>query len=42
VLLVRGPKEVLPPKLQEEEFLNDRKPLADIVMEGYFSEGGMT
>ena len=30
------PKENLPPKLQEREFPNDRKPLADIVMEGYF------
>lgn len=32
----RGPKENLPPKLQEVEFPNDRKPLEEIVMEGYF------
>ena len=34
----RGPKENLPSKLQEREFPNDRKPLADTVMEGYFRE----
>jgi nitroreductase len=34
----RGPIENLPLKLQEREFPNDRKPLADIVMEGYFRE----
>ena len=34
----RGPKENLPLKLQEREYPNDRKPLADIVMEGYFRE----
>lgn len=34
----RGPKENLPPKLQEVEFPNDRKPLTEIVMEGYFRE----
>ena len=34
----RGPKENLPPKLQEVEFPNDRKPLEEIVMEGYFKE----
>jgi hypothetical protein len=34
----RGPKENLPPKLQEVEFPNDRKPLSEIVMEGYFRE----
>jgi nitroreductase len=34
----RGPKENLPSKLQEREFPNDRKPLADIIMEGYFRE----
>ena len=34
----RGPKENLPLKLQEREFPNDIKPLADIVMEGYFRE----
>lgn len=32
----RGPKENLPPNLQEVEFPNDRKPLTEIVMEGYF------
>jgi nitroreductase len=34
----RGPKENLPLKLQESEFPNDRKPLTEIVMEGYFRE----
>jgi hypothetical protein len=32
------PKENLPLKLQGREFPNDRKPLADIVAEGYFRE----
>ena len=32
----RGPKENLPPKLQEVEFPNNRKALEEIVMEGYF------
>jgi hypothetical protein len=32
------PKENLPPKLQGRKFPNDRKPLADIVAEGYFRE----
>ena len=32
----RGSKENLPLKLQELEFPNDRKPLIEIVMEGYF------
>ena len=32
----KGPKENLPPKLQQVEFPNDRKPLEEIVMEGYF------
>jgi nitroreductase len=32
----RGSKERLPPKLQEREFPNDRKPLKEIVMEGKF------
>jgi hypothetical protein len=32
----RGPKENLPPKLQEREFPNDRKPLNEIVMDGKF------
>ena len=34
----RGAKDNLPPKLQEVEFPNDRKPLSEIVMEGYFRE----
>src|ERR687898_247060 len=34
----RGPKENLTPKLQEAEFPSDRKPLTEIVMEGYFRE----
>ena len=34
----RGPKETLPPKLHEVEFPNDRKPLTEIVMEGFFRE----
>ncbi len=34
----KGPKENLPPKLQEVEFPNDRKPLSEIVMEGHFRE----
>jgi nitroreductase len=32
----RGPKENLPPKLQDMEYPNDRKPLNEIVMEGKF------
>jgi hypothetical protein len=32
------PKENLPPKLRGRKFPNDRKPLADIVAEGYFRE----
>jgi nitroreductase len=32
----RGPKESLPLKLQEREIPSDRKPLAEIVMEGRF------
>ena len=32
----RGPKENLPPNLQEKENPNDRKPLNEIVMEGSF------
>ncbi len=32
----KGPKENLPPNLQENENPNDRKPLNDIVMEGSF------
>jgi nitroreductase len=34
----RGPKENLTSKLQEAEFPSDRKPLTEIVMEGYFRE----
>jgi len=34
----RGPKENLPPQLQERENPNDRKPLAEIVMEGQFTQ----
>jgi hypothetical protein len=34
----KGPREKLPPKLQEKEFPNDRKPLSEIVMEGNFKE----
>jgi hypothetical protein len=32
----RGPKDNLPPQLQEREHPNDRKPLTEIVMEGQF------
>jgi nitroreductase len=32
----KGPKEILPPELQEKEKLTDRKPLKDIVMEGIY------
>ena len=31
-----GPKENLPPQLQEKERPNDRKPLSEIIMEGQF------
>jgi nitroreductase len=34
----KGSKENLPSKLQEAEFPSDRKPLTEIVMEGYFRE----
>ena len=34
----RGPWENLPPQLQERENPNDRKPLAEIVMEGQFRQ----
>jgi hypothetical protein len=34
----RGPKENLPPNLQEKESPNDRKPLNEIVMEGLFKK----
>jgi nitroreductase len=32
----QGPKDNLPPQLQEKEHPNDRKPLVEIVMEGQF------
>jgi hypothetical protein len=32
----RGPKENLPPELQDKEKLTDRKPLKDIIMEGIY------
>ena len=32
----KGPKENLPPELQDKEKLNDRKPLKDIIMEGIY------
>jgi nitroreductase len=35
---IRGPKENLPPKLQEMESPSDRKPLEEIVMEGQFKQ----
>ena len=34
----RGPKNNLPPQLQEREQPNDRKPLTEIVMEGQFRQ----
>ena len=34
----RGPKENLPPQLQEREYPTNRKPLAEIVMEGQFRQ----
>ena len=33
----KGPKENLPPNLQEKETPNDRKPLNEIIMEGSFN-----
>jgi nitroreductase len=33
---IRGPKENLPPELQDKEKPNDRKPLKDIIMEGIY------
>jgi hypothetical protein len=33
-----GPKDNLPPQLQEKEHPNDRKPLSEITMEGKFRE----
>ena len=32
----KGPKDNLPQQLQEREYPSDRKPLAEIVMEGEF------
>jgi nitroreductase len=32
----KGPREGLPPELQEKEKLTDRKPLKDIIMEGIY------
>jgi nitroreductase len=33
---MRGPRNLLPPQLQEREYPNDRKPLKEIVMEALF------
>ena len=32
----KGSKEILPPELQEKEKLTDRKPLKEIIMEGFY------
>jgi nitroreductase len=32
----KGPKEILPSELQEKEKLTDRKPLKEIIMEGFY------
>jgi nitroreductase len=32
----KGPREILPPELQEKEKLTDRKPLKEIIMEGFY------
>lgn len=37
---IRAPAEVLPDELQEREIPSDRKPLADIVVEGTFVDAG--
>jgi hypothetical protein len=34
----KGPKDNLPQQLQEREYPSDRKPLAEIVMEGQFKK----
>ena len=34
----KGPKDNLQRQLQEREYTNDRKPLAEIVMEGGFKK----
>ena len=34
----KGPRDNLPQQLQEREYPNDRKPLAEIVMEEQFKE----
>ena len=36
----KGPKDNLPQQLQEREYPSDRKPLAEIVMEGQFKKYG--
>jgi hypothetical protein len=36
----KGPKDNLPQQLQEREYPSDRKPLAEIVMEGQFKRYG--
>jgi nitroreductase len=33
----KGPKEILPPELQEKEKFTDRKPLKEIIMEGFYN-----
>jgi len=32
----KGPREILPPELQEKEKLTDRKPLKEIITEGFY------
>jgi hypothetical protein len=32
----KGPREILPPELQEKEKLTYRKPLKEIIMEGFY------
>ena len=32
----KGSTEILPPELQEKEKLTDRKPLKEIIMEGFY------
>lgn len=34
----RGPRDKLPPKLQQAEYPNDRKPLKELIMEGGFKD----
>ncbi len=33
-----APKEILPSEIQQREQPSDRKPLSEIIMEGYFRE----